>query len=320
MWWDPEIAPGREFDDEIDGELQAAKAVLVVWTPISVSSRWVRGEARDAAERGILVPVRFDRARLPIDVRAIHTTDLDDWHEDSTAPCALECLHALAATIERANGAASAKTGKAPATPAEPERISICVLPFVNMSGDSDNEYFSDGISEEILNLLTKLPQLKVSSRTSSFAFKGKDINIPMVAKELGVSKVLEGSVRRAGDRVRITAQLIETESDSHLWSETYSRELKDVFAIQDDISRSIADALKVALSPKERRALQNVATADPRAYDFYLRGRKYLYSFTTRDFHSAVSMFERAIELDPRYALAYAGKADAYSMLYRYA
>jgi adenylate cyclase len=199
-------------------------------------------------------------------------------------------------------------------------RHTIAVLPFVNMSGDAENEYFSDGISEEILNLLTKLPQLKVSSRTSSFVFKGKEASIPMVARELGVGNVLEGSVRRAGEHVRITAQLIETDTDSHLWSETYDREMKDVFAIQDDIARSIVDALQIALSPKERRALQNAATANAGAYDFYLKGRKYLYAFTRRDFRSAISMFERAIELDPRYALAYAGMADAYSMLYRYA
>ncbi|MEO6263921.1 MAG: tetratricopeptide repeat protein [Luteimonas sp.] len=198
-------------------------------------------------------------------------------------------------------------------------RRTIAVLPFVNMSGDAENEYFSDGISEEILNLLTKLPQLKVSSRTSSFNFKGKEVNIPTVARELGVSTVLEGSVRRAGERVRITAQLIETDSDSHLWSETYDREMKDVFAIQDDIARSIVDALQVTLSPKERRALQNVATANASAYDFYLKGRKYFYLLSRRDFLHAIRMYEQAIELDPKYALAHAGLADAYAFLYRY-
>ncbi len=199
-------------------------------------------------------------------------------------------------------------------------RHTIAVLPFVNMSGDVENEYFSDGISEEILNLLTKLPQLKVSSRTSAFAFKGKDASIPVVARELGVSNVLEGSVRRAGDQVRITAQLIETNTDSHLWSETYDREMKDVFAIQDDIARSIVEALKVTLSPKERRSLQNVATNNATAYDFYLKGRKYFYAMSRRDFLHAIAMFERAIELDPKYAIAHAGLADTYSMLYRYA
>jgi adenylate cyclase len=199
-------------------------------------------------------------------------------------------------------------------------RKTIAVLPFVNMSGDAENEYFSDGISEEILNLLVKLPKLKVSSRTSSFAFKGKDFDIPEVARRLGVSTVLEGSVRRAGERVRITAQLIETESDSHLWSESYDRELKDVFDIQDDIAQSIVDALEVTLTPMERRSIQYVATSDAAAYDYYLRGRKYFYAMTSQDFQHAIGMYERAIALDANYALAYAGIADTHSNIYRYA
>jgi adenylate cyclase len=159
-----------------------------------------------------------------------------------------------------------------------------------------------------------------VASRTSSFIFKDKEANIPTVARELGVDTVLEGSVRRAGDRVRITAQLIESQSDSHLWSETYDREMKDVFAIQDDIAQSIVDALEVTLSPKERRSIQYVATSDARAFDFYLRGRNYLYTMTRRDYEHAIRMFEQAIDVDNKYALAYAGIADAYSHLYRYA
>jgi len=200
------------------------------------------------------------------------------------------------------------------------ERKSIAVLPFVNLSGDVENEYFSDGISEEILNLMVKLPQLRVASRTSSFMFKGKEASIPTVAREIGVDTVLEGSVRRAGDRVRITAQLIDSRTDSHLWSETYDREMEDVFAIQDDIAQSIADALEMTLSPKERRAIQNVATADAKAYDFYLRGRNYMYTMTQRDYEYAIRMFEQAIDLDVKYALAYAGLADAYSHMFRYA
>lgn len=199
-------------------------------------------------------------------------------------------------------------------------RKTIAVLPFVNMSGDSENEYFSDGISEEILNLMVKLPQLRVASRTSSFIFKGKNVNIPTVARELGVDTVLEGSVRRAGDRVRITAQLIDAETDSHLWSETYDREMKDVFDIQDDIARSIIAAMEMTLTPKERRAIQNVATSDARAYDYYLRGRSYMYTMTRADYEHAIRMYQQAIDLDPKYALAYAGIADAYSHLFRYA
>jgi adenylate cyclase len=198
-------------------------------------------------------------------------------------------------------------------------RRSIGVLPFVNMSDDKENEYFSDGISEEILNLLVKLPKLRVASRTSTFAFKGKDVSIPEVARHVGVETVLEGSIRRAGDRVRITAQLIDAATDSHLWSDTYDRELKDVFAIQDDIAQSIADALEMTLTPKERRSIQNVATADTGAYDYYLRGRSYMYTMTQRDYEHAINMFKKAIVHDDKYALAYAGIADAYSHMFRY-
>ena len=208
----------------------------------------------------------------------------------------------------------------APASGPESDRKSIAVLPFVNMSGDTENEYFSDGISEEILNLLVKLPKLRVASRTSSFAFKGKDFDIPIVAEKLDVATVLEGSVRRAGSRVRITAQLIDTATDSHLWSETYDREMKDVFDIQDDIAKSIVNALEVTLTPKERRALQYVATTDVEAFDFYLRGRRFFYTHTKRNFHHAIKMYEHAIDQDPNYALAYAGLADAYSFLYQWA
>ena len=232
-------------------------------------------------------------------------------NEDSTAGESTITETAPAKIPAKAPETPEAKTG---------ERKSIAVLPFVNMSGDAENEYFSDGIAEEILNLLVKLPQLKVASRTSSFVFKGKEANIPTVAGELGVDTVLEGSVRRAGDRVRITAQLIEAASDSHLWSETYDREMRDVFAIQDDIAQSIVDALKVTLSPKERRSIQYVATSDARAFDFYLRGRNYMYTMTRRDYEHAIRMFEQAIAVDAKYALAYAGLADAYSHLYRYA
>jgi len=204
--------------------------------------------------------------------------------------------------------------------PVADDRRSIAVLPFVNMSGDPENEYFSDGIAEEILNLLVKLPQLRVASRTSSFVFKGEKVNIPEVARKLGVSTLLEGSVRRAGERVRITAQLIEVGTDSHLWSETYDREMRDVFAIQDDIARSIVAALEVTLTPRDRRALQYVATSDTKAYDYYLRGRQYFYEFTRRQFHNAIRMFRKAIEQDPNFAQAYAGMADTYSLLYQWA
>lgn len=191
-------------------------------------------------------------------------------------------------------------------------RSSIAVLPFLNLSNEPENEYFSDGMSEEVLNLLCKLPQLTVASRTSSFSFKGKDVDLGTVARKLRVDVILEGSVRRAGDKVRITAQLIDGRSDRHLWSETYDRELKDVFAVQDEIARNIVSALELSLTPAQQRSIQKQAvTVDMDAYDFYLRGRYY----TERgDVDSAQKMFEKAIELDDGYALAWAGAADCHS------
>ncbi len=189
---------------------------------------------------------------------------------------------------------------------------SVAVLPFHNLSNDPDNEYFSDGMSEELLNLLCKLPQLTVASRTSSFSFKGKNVDMGTIAKQLGVDVILEGSVRRSGDRVRITAQLIDARSDRHLWSENYDRELKDVFAVQDEIAKNIVKALELSLSPAQQRLIQKQAsTEDMDAYDFYLRGR---YFVERGDIDSGQRMFEKAIELDDEFALAWAGAADCHS------
>jgi adenylate cyclase len=202
VWWDPAIEAGQQFDDQIDAELQAASAVVVVWTPTSVASRWVRGEARDAAERGILVPVRFEDARLPIDARAIQTTDLDKWGEDPASESFQDLLRSLGAVIKRQRARQSAKpaTGSAPAASAGPAaRVAVCVLPFVNMSGDQDQEYFSDGITEDIITDLSKVSALAVVSRNSAFQYKGKNVDILKLARELKVGHVLEGSVRKAG-------------------------------------------------------------------------------------------------------------------------
>jgi len=322
VWWDPEISPGREFDDEIDTELQAAKAVLVVWTPTSVVSRWVRGEARDAAERGILVPVRFDQARLPIDVRAIHTTDLDDWKENTTSVPAQEFLRALDAMIARATTAQAAKAAEAVAPAAVPEKpkpkFSICVLPFINMSGDPEQEYFSDGITEDILTDLSKISALSIISRNGSFLYKGKQVDIPRVARDLNVSHVLEGSVRKAGGRVRISAQLIDGTANNHVWAERYDRDASDIFALQDEISHAIVKALRVRLLPEEKKAIERRGTESVEAHDLYLMARQ-LYITNQEDEHASKAIVRtcaRATEVDPNYAQAWALMAAGYRSL----
>ncbi|MDE2270420.1 MAG: TIR domain-containing protein [Xanthomonadaceae bacterium] len=319
VWWDPEISPGKEFDDEIDEELQAARAVLVVWTPTSVASRWVRGEARDAAERGLLVPVRFEQARLPIDVRAIHTTDLDDWREDASSQSVQECLNALAAMIARSQAAQAGKEAAAakPQVPKTPH-YSICVLPFVNMSGDSEQEYFSDGITEDIITDLSKVSALDVISRNDSFLYKGKQVEVPKVAQALKVTHVLEGSVRKAGGRVRITAQLIDGSSRTHVWAERYDRDASDIFAIQDEISHAIVKALKLRLLPEEKKAIERRGTDSVEAHDLYLMARQfYVANFLNlRQSLAIVRTCERATEIDPNYAQAWALMATAYVYL----
>ena len=324
VWWDPEISPGKEFDDEIDGELQAAAAVLVVWTPTSVTSRWVRGEARDGAERGILVPVRFDQARLPIDVRAIHTIDLDDWHGNPTSPAMQDCLKALEAMITSSKAAhtSAAAANNAPAAAAkakDPRRYSICVLPFTNMSGDSEQEYFSDGITEDIITDLNKVSALRIISRNASFRYKGKDIDIPQVASEMNVSHVLEGSVRRAGNRVRITAQLVHAESNDQVWAERYDRDTSDIFELQDEISHAIVKALQLRLLPEEKKAIEQRGTDSAEAHDLYLMARQMYVSGHEHDEQAAqaiIRMCTRATEIDPRYAQAWALMAIGYRSL----
>ena len=193
---------------------------------------------------------------------------------------------------------------------------SIAVLPFVNMSSDPEQEYFSDGISEELLNLLSKIPELRVISRSSAFSFKGKDLDIPTIATQLGVAHILEGSVRKAGNQVRITAQLIDARSDTHLWSETYDRELENIFATQGEISAAIVVALKESLGLELEAAPRVIAAASTEAHDAYLRGRYLVVKRTRAAIEGAVHEFESAIALDPDYALAHAELAIAILLL----
>src|SRR5579862_4608853 len=321
VWWDPAIDAGQQFDDQIDAELQAASAVLVVWTPTSVASRWVRGEARDAAERGILVPVRFADARLPIDVRAIQTTDLDKWGEDPASAPFQDLLRSLGAVIKRQRASQSVKSGSsATAASAAPvPRVAICVLPFANMSGDQEQEYFSDGITEDIITDLSKVSALSVVSRNSAFMYKGKTVDLPKVVRELNVSHVLEGSVRKSGGRVRITAQLINGATNDHVWAERYDRDLSDIFALQDEISEAIVKALKLKLLPEEKKAIERRGTDSVDAYDLYLLARQHYVTGNrgdARNYETIIRLCRQATEIDPGYARAWALMAMAQTVL----
>jgi serine/threonine protein kinase/Flp pilus assembly protein TadD len=196
---------------------------------------------------------------------------------------------------------------------------SIAVLPFADMSPQKDQDYFCEGIAEEIINALTKIDSLRVASRSSAFAFKGKSQDIRRVGEQLSVSTVLEGSVRKAGPRIRITAQLINVADGYHLWSERYDRDLEDVFAVQDEIAENIVKALRLVLSEDERRAIEKPRAENVEAYEYYLRGRQFVHQLREKGLQFARRMFTRAIEIDPGYARAYAGVADCSSQLHRY-
>ena len=196
---------------------------------------------------------------------------------------------------------------------------SVAVLPFSNMSNDAENEYFADGMAEEIINALSKIQTLRVASRTVSFALKGKNEDLGEVGRKLHVSTVLDGSVRRMGNRVRITAQLVNVADGYQLWSERYDREMEDIFAIQDDISQSIVKALRVILSDDEKKAIEKARTINVEAYDYYIRGRQFFHQLRRKSLEYAKQMFNKALEIDPDYALAHAGVADCCSLLYMY-
>jgi len=198
-----------------------------------------------------------------------------------------------------------------------PSRASVAVLPFVNMSGDKENEYFSDGLSEELLNVLAKVNSLKVAARTSSFHFKGHTGDIADIAQTLGVASVLEGSVRQSGVQVRITAQLINADDGYHLWSETYDRELDDIFEVQDEIAKAVAAALKVKLLGDDGEHLNVGGTTNTEAFNAYLKGMHFRNRGSDEPaLRSAVEAYQHAIDLDPEYAQAYAGLAGAISVL----
>ena len=208
----------------------------------------------------------------------------------------------------------SASSPRFAATPAVSAAKSIAVLPFTNVSADPENEYLADGIAEEIINALSRVRTLRVASRSLSFALKGKQEDLSDVARKLRVSTVLAGSVRRSGNRIRVSAELVNAADGSELWSERYDRQMEDVFAIQDDIAESIVRALRVILGEGERRAIK-AKTRDIRAYEFYLRGRQY-FELRRKSLDYALEMFSRAVEIDPEYAPAHSGVADVLSLL----
>jgi TolB-like protein/tetratricopeptide (TPR) repeat protein len=358
VWWDSALNPGETFDQVTEQALKEAKAVVVLWSKTSVTSRWVRSEATQADRFGTLVPVTIEPCDRPIMFELTHTMDLSGWNGDrnqaewrafvtglkrlvekggtsiAPAPAAMPAptqktrstalAWAAAALVvigaglywhfhSRDENTATTVAGSPAATSAKAATpaplASIAVLPFKDMSQNKDQEYFADGVTEEILNTLAGLKDLKVTARTSAFAFKGKDVDLRTVGETLGVQHILEGSIRKDGETLRITAQLIDVKSDAHLWSKTYDRPVKDVFSVQENIARSVAEALQVSLGVGF--GARPGMTRDVEAYDAYLQARALWPLWTAVSRRRAVELLQQAVDRDRNFADAWRIMAD---------
>jgi adenylate cyclase len=316
VWWDRHIHGGSRFTAEIDRALKSADVVMVLWTGASVESAWVQDEAAEGRDTGRLVPVSLNGCRPPLGFRQFHTVELGAWN-GTGEPLQIDDL--LESITNTAGTSAAAQSPEKPAEQQAQRQISICVLPFVNMSGDPEQEYFSDGITEDIITDLSKVSALLVIARNTAFTFKGKVMDVKEVARALDVTHVLEGSVRKVGDRVRITAQLIDAATGGHVWADRYDRDLTDIFAIQDEISKAIVAALRVKLLPAEKKAIEARGTSSVEAYNLYLMARQQWTEGSLGDVRrqeTIVRICQQALSFDPNYAQAWALMALAQSQL----
>ena len=314
VWRDDELPAHRAYADVIEERLKSASAVVVLWSADAAKSQWVRSEADAARSAGTLVQAALDGTIPPMPFNQIQCADLSGWDGKAETPG----WRKLVASVRQLAGAPAAQAVN-PALRRAGQPVSVCVLPFQNMSGDPEQEYFSDGISEDITTDLSKVSALGVTARNTAFTFKGQSVNVCDVARQLGVSHVLEGSVRKAGGRVRINAQLIDGASGGHVWAERYDRDLDDIFAIQDEISEAIVAALKVKLLPQEKMAIEKRGTENAEAYNMYLLARQYWVTGNHGDIRReqrVMRISSRAVEIDPYYARAWALLAIAQSNL----
>ena len=312
VWRDSELPAHRTYAEVIEERLNLAKAVVVLWSADATKSHWVRAEADAARGLGTLVQASIDGTMPPMPFNQIQCADLKGWSGEPTNSGWGKLKASIAAL---AGGSDDAQE------PPKPLRrnSSVCVLPFLNMSGDAEQEYFSDGISEDITTDLSKVSALAVTARNTAFTFKGTAVDVPTIAKKLGVSHILEGSVRKAGNRVRITAQLIDGATGDHVWADRYDRDLTDIFAIQDEISKAIVAALKLKLLPEEKKAIENRGTENVDAYNLYLMARNYWVTGNQGDRsreERVIRLCQRVVDMDPLYAHPWALLSIAQSNL----
>ena len=354
VWWDQTINPGDVYDRVTEQALQDARAVVVLWSKRSVQSHWVRAEATQAHSNGTLVPVMIENCKRPIMFELTQTAELSHWKGDPNDPAWQAYIVGLRRFIQK-NPSVAMPLPVAPASrkrfgplviastallliaaatlwivthhkqepqPAAasttpiPVEVTLAVLPFADMSPGHDQEYFSDGLTEEVLNQLAQIKGLTVTARTSSFSFKGRNEDMRVIGEKLGVANLLEGSVRKDGKQLRITAQLINSRNGAHLWSRTYDRELSKVFDLQDEIAKDVAQALSIRLDVGNMSRASG-GTTDIAAYDKLLQARALSNQDAQRDqLIHGVQLLREAVKLDPAFVQAWGALADELNVL----
>jgi serine/threonine protein kinase/Flp pilus assembly protein TadD len=307
----PEQAAG---ENKIDGRSDQYSLACVLFEMLSGRKPFTGPTAQSIISKRFSDPVPS--------LRSVMQTTSEEVENALRKALSRDSSERFATTVEFARALVASHLSTPDGSPLQPGSASaksIAVLPFTNMSADPEGDFFADGIADEIITALSKVKALRVSSRTSSFTFKGKNDDIREIGRRLQVATILEGSIRKAGKRLRLNAQLVSAADNSQLWAERYDRELEDVFAIQDEIASSIVAALRVVLTEDEKKAIEQVPTANLDAYEYYLRGRQFFHQHRRRSHEFARQLFERAIELDPGYALAHCGVSDCCSFLYQY-
>ena len=310
VWWDEDLPAHRVYSDVIEENLKSARAVLVIWSTEAAHSEWVRAEADMARQLRKLVQLSIDGILPPMPFNQVQCPALTSWTGE-TDHRAWRKIEASIAELVRGERTA-VRYATRPHPPSSP---SVLVLPFLNIGGDPEQEYFSDGITEDLITDLSKVSALDVVARNTSFTYKGQSVDARSLGRQLGVTHIIEGSVRKSGNRLRISGQLIDALSGHHLWAERYDRQLADIFDVQDEISKAIVEALKLKLLPSEQQAIQQRGTANAEAYNLYLMARRQWVAGNDGDWHREdliISICERAVGIDPDYAHAWALMAIA--------
>ena len=314
VWWDHEIAGGTAFASEIERALNEAKAVVVAWSVSAIQSDWVMDEATIAKDAGKLVPIQLDATRPPLGFRQYQIVDFSSW-TGADDPEPVQALSQSNARYVR-RVAPIASSERLEQTLPSPQSGAIAVLPLDNLSGDSAQQYFVDGMQEALITDLSKIGSLKVISRTSTRRYMGSAKSLPEIAAELGASRIVEGSVIRVGDSVRMTVQLIDARSDTHLWVGTFDREITNILTLQREVARAVVDGMRAVLTPAEEARLAAAPRVRPRAYEAYLKGMYHWYKLTPADLQSALTHLDAALAADADYAPAHAGIAAVWAGL----